>query len=159
MKAYTRIQMLTKLKYAGIKREDLIDIYKLFIHSVAEYCSVVFHTSLTKLQIKKLETIQSTCLKIILGEDYESYENALKITSLKSLFDRRCERMSKFAIRCVKDKFNSQIFPLNENEKNREVFKVNFARTKKYYNSAVPQCQRILNQLMKQKQNLIPNSR
>ena len=159
IKAYTRIQMLTKLKYAGIKREDLIDIYKLFIRSVAEYCSVVFHTSLTKLQIKKLETIQSTCLKIILGEDYESYENALKITSLKSLFDRRCERMSKFAIRCVKDKFNSQIFPLNENEKNREVFKVNFARTKKYYNSAVPQCQRILNQLMKQKPNLIPNSR
>ena len=45
-KAYSRLSMITKLKYAGVPTEDLLTIYILFIHSVAEYCAVVFHTSL-----------------------------------------------------------------------------------------------------------------
>ena len=45
-KAYSRISMLTKLKYVGVKTKDLIDIYVLFIRSVVEYCSVVWHSSL-----------------------------------------------------------------------------------------------------------------
>ena len=32
-KAYARLSLITKLKYAGIQREDLIDVYKLFIRS------------------------------------------------------------------------------------------------------------------------------
>ena len=38
-KGYTRIKMLSKLKYAGMKTEDLINIYILHIRSVTEYCS------------------------------------------------------------------------------------------------------------------------
>ena len=38
IKAYSRIQMLSKLKYAGIDSGDLVDIYKLFIRSICEYC-------------------------------------------------------------------------------------------------------------------------
>ena len=49
-KAYARIGMITKLKYVGVNREDLLDIYKLFIRSVIEYCSVAFHSSLTQEQ-------------------------------------------------------------------------------------------------------------
>ena len=56
-KAFSRIQMLSKLKYAGINQNDLITIYKLFIRSVAEYCSSVYHTSLTQQQVKKIELI------------------------------------------------------------------------------------------------------
>ena len=50
--------MLTKLKYAGVRIEDLLDIYILFIRSVTEYCAVVFHSSLTIEQSNKLEMIQ-----------------------------------------------------------------------------------------------------
>ena len=46
--AYSRLSMITRLKYVGVKIEDLIDIYILFIRSVTEYCSVVFHSRLTK---------------------------------------------------------------------------------------------------------------
>ena len=46
-KAYSRLGMLTKLKYVGVPTEDLLDIYILFIRSVTEYCAVVFHSSLT----------------------------------------------------------------------------------------------------------------
>ena len=58
--AYSRLSLLTKLKYVGVSKEDLLDIYKLFIRSVAEYCSVVFHSTLTQQQSEK---IQKTCLK------------------------------------------------------------------------------------------------
>ena len=49
-RAYSRLGMITKLKYVGVGMEDLLDIYVLFIRSVTEYCAVVFHSSLTLLQ-------------------------------------------------------------------------------------------------------------
>ena len=70
-KAYARLGMITKLKYVGVSRQDLVDIYILFIRSVIEYCSVSFHSSLTQDQTNKLEKIQKICLKVILGENYE----------------------------------------------------------------------------------------
>ena len=54
-KAYSRMSMITKLKYVGVSTDDLLDIYILFIRSVVEYCAVVFHSSLTQQQSGKLE--------------------------------------------------------------------------------------------------------
>ena len=48
VKASSRLQMITKLKYVGVKIEDLIDVYVLYIRSLTEYCSVAFHPSLSK---------------------------------------------------------------------------------------------------------------
>ena len=53
IKAYSRISMITKLKYVGVSIEDLLDIYILYIRSVAEYCSVAFHSSLSQADIVK----------------------------------------------------------------------------------------------------------
>ena len=50
---YSRVQMLSKLKYAGIKREDLLQIYQLFIRSIPAHCSVAFHFSLTQKRSNK----------------------------------------------------------------------------------------------------------
>ena len=61
-KAYTRIGMLTKLKYVGFSIEDLLEIYCLFIRSTAEYCSAVFASSLTLEQEQKLTNIEKTSL-------------------------------------------------------------------------------------------------
>ena len=36
-KSYSRMTMITKLKYVGVKVEDLLDVYKLYIRSIAEY--------------------------------------------------------------------------------------------------------------------------
>ena len=63
-KAYSRLTILTKLKYVGTKTEDLIDIYILYIRSLVEYCSVAFHSSLTQEQDRKLERIQKRLQKI-----------------------------------------------------------------------------------------------
>ena len=57
IKAYSRMSILNKLKYAGIKDTDLLIIYKLFIRSVCEYSNVVFHSSLTQELSLKIEAI------------------------------------------------------------------------------------------------------
>ena len=148
-RAFSRMTMLSRLKYAGILRDDLLLIYKLFIRSTAEYCSVAFHCALTQEQAKKIELIQSTSLKIILGSEYLDYESAMKLCCLDTLFQRRSDRMLKFSTKCTQDKFNKKMFPLNTNSKNKEHYIVNFARTNKYLKSTIPQCQRLLNSAAK----------
>jgi hypothetical protein len=150
--------MLSKLKYAGTSTEDLIDIYVLFIRSCAEYCSVAFHSSLTKNQALDIERIQRTSLRIILGDMYLDYPIALEMTNLKPLFLRREKKCLDFSLKCIKHPKNSRIFPINPNlvqdnmeVRERELFKVNFSRTEAYKKSAVPYCQRILNQHFSEK--------
>ena len=148
IKAYSRMHIINKLKYAGINENDLLTIYKLFVRSVCEYCSVVFSSSLTQDQIDKLEAIQSTALKIILGDKFTDYNSALSYFSMDTLLIRRNKHMEKFAIKCTKDKYNHTLFPRNSNVRGKDVFHVNFARTSQYLKSAVPQCQRLLNTLV-----------
>ena len=59
------------------------------IRSLTEYCSVVWHSRLTVEQTNKLERIQKICLKVILGDSYTRYSEALDMFSLVSLHQRR----------------------------------------------------------------------
>ena len=113
VRAYSRLSMLTKLKYVGVKTEDLIDVYLLYIRSITEYCSVAFHSSLTIEQSNKLERIQKVCLRVILGEMYVSYVGALEMCVLETLFSRRAKRCLNFSHKSVKHQRNSRLFPLN----------------------------------------------
>ena len=83
-------------------------------------------------------------MRLILGDNYVSYEASLEMCGLETLSFRRNKRQLKFALKCVKSDFNKSMFPLNSPNK-KEKFKVNFARTESYFNSAIPQCQRALN--------------
>ena len=129
--------------------EDLIDVYKLFIRSVLEYCSVAFHSSLTVEQTEKLERIQKTCLKVILGDMYISYNIVLEMCNLKTLSSRRHKRCLNFSLKCLKYPQTNKLFPLRptneQNVRDPEVFAVNFAKTSTYKKSTIPFCQRLLN--------------
>ena len=149
-KAYSRLSMITKLKYVGVGVQELLEIYILFIRSITEYCSVAFHSSLTKEDCAKIEKIQKTCLKVILGDMFIDYPSALEMTGLKTLAERRHDRCLSFALKCAKNVQNKVLFPRNETSnqhyiRDKEVFKVNFARTEEYKNSTIPFCQRLLN--------------
>ena len=133
-KAFSRLTMITKLKYVGVSLEDLLDIYILFIRSVTEYCSVAFHSSLTLQQSEKLEKIQKTCLKVILGEMYIDYKSALEMCGLQTLVERRTKRCLDFSLKSIKHPRNSRLFPLNPSTsdhyiRRKEIIHVNFART------------------------------
>ena len=149
MKAYSRLSLITKLKYVGVCEDDLLDIYILFIRSIAEYCSVSFHSSLTQQQSDKLEKIQKTCMKVILGGEYSNYQAALKYFGIQTLADRRLKRCLDFSLRCLKHPKNKRLFPrnpgYNERVRSSDPFTVNFARTDTYQLSAIPFCQKLLN--------------
>ena len=115
---------------------------------------MVFHSSLTQEDVQNLERIQKTSLKVIFGNEYESYESALQKSGLETLHARRETRCLEFAKRCIKHPVHSRLFPLNEFPlsdapsnavRNPEKFSVNFAKTSIYKKSAIPYCQRLLN--------------
>ena len=156
-RAYARVSMLTKLKYAGVSTEELLHNYKQFVRVMLEYCSVVWHSSLSEQQSRSLERCQSVCLRVILGDNFISYEAALEMTGLKTLSDRRQSRCLDYGLKSLKHPQNSRYFPENPNldltmtVRNREQFKVNFGRTKQYQQSAIPYIQRLLNVYFQEK--------
>lgn len=149
LKAYARMSLITKLRYVGVQRNDLLEVYILFIRSLLEYCCVLYHSSLTQEDAQNLERVQKTALKVILGESYEDYSSALNLLGLQTLDSRRESRCLDFAIKCTKHPLNSRFFPLQQAPTNylrqTEKFVVNFARTSTYRDSAIPYCQRLLN--------------
>ena len=155
-KGYSRIRFSTKSKYAGVQIEDLLEMYQIFIRRCTVYCSVAFHSGLTEGESRSLERLQSTCLRVILQDNYISYSAALEMTGLQTLSERREERCLNFSIKCIKHSQNSRFFPLNQNLQNtkdireRGNFHVNFARTEDYRQSTIPYCQRLLNSHFKE---------
>ena len=152
-KAYARMTMITKLKYVGVPVEDLIHIYILYVRSLLEYCAVVWHSSLTVEMSQNLENVQKFCLKVIMGHQYDGYQNALEVCGLSSLSDRREEKCLKFGLKSLLHPTHSKMFPVNphvlsnsESTRNSEHFKVNWARTESYRTSAIPYIQRMLNE-------------
>ena len=144
---------MAKLKYVGVSTEHLIELYCMHIRSLTEYCSTVFHSSLTQNLSKKIEAIQKTCLRVILGVMYVEYTAALEMCGLESLHTRREHRSLKFAIKCITHPTNSELFPLNPSKdthlvRNREHFKVTFCHTEKYKKSTIPTLQCKLNSHM-----------
>ena len=105
--------MLTKLKYVGLDKADLLDIYILYIRSVLEYCSTVWHFTLTAEQSQQIEKVQETSLKINLGDEYSGYENSLRAVGLDSLKTMRENKCLSFGIKCLLHPVHSSMFPLN----------------------------------------------
>ena len=88
-RAHTRMLILRNLYQFDVPVLDLIEIYILYIRSVVEHSAVVWHSSLTKGEQKDLERVQKAALKIILKDNYTSYEEALTATGLTTLTARR----------------------------------------------------------------------
>ena len=111
--AYSRVSLITKLKYAGASTEDLLHTYKLFITSRLEYCGVAFHSTLTKQQEDSLERCQAVCLRAIYQESYISYSAALEMCSLRTMFLRRQDCCLQFSLKSLRHDQNKRMFPAN----------------------------------------------
>ena len=87
---------------------------------------------------------------MILKNDYLSYKDALKLTNLQSLDERRDVIGMKFAKNCLKNGNFSKLFPLNSQGHAMQVrnplkYQINKANTERYKNSSIPYMQRLLN--------------
>ena len=107
-----KIWMIKRLKNLGANQDDLLDVFFKQIRSVAEFAAPVWNSSLTGDQVASIERIQKTVLHIILGEEYKSYNSALKVMGLEKLSNRRRKICSKFAKKSQKhDKFSKWFKP------------------------------------------------
>ena len=101
---------------------DLLDLYEKHVRSILEYAVPVWHSSLKGEGRLKLERVQKSAFHIILGERYQSYTSALKITGTKTLFERRRQLCLKFARKSLKSNKFKSWFKLNtKNPATRQV--------------------------------------
>ena len=115
-----------------------------------EQSCVVWHSSITQEESTDLERVQKVCLKIILKNKYETYEQALETTGLESLSERRAKLCLNFAKKCVENKVTQQMFPLNVSghemeTRPHEKYVVQPARNERLLKSAIPYLQKLLN--------------
>ena len=153
-KAYMRMIILKKLVQFSIPIEELVQIYKLYIRSIVEQYAVVWHSSITNGEKRDLERTQKVALRIIFGNAYTTYTDALEWTGLDTLEVRRSKLCLNFAKKCIKNEKTKSMFPTNESEvntRNHEYFKVTNARTDRLAKSAIPYMQRLLNANLKHK--------
>ena len=146
--AYKRMSILHKLVKFSLPIEDLVNIYILYIRSVLEQSAVVWNSSITKGEQLDIERVQKCALRVILKEDYTSYEDSLEICNLDTLKARRNKLSLSFAIKCTNNENTSDMFPLRDNvanTRNGEKYVVTHASTDRLMNSAIPFMQRLLN--------------
>ena len=96
-KVNNRMQLLRGLKNFGASAEEMVHLWIMFCRSVIEQSCVVWGTSLTQENVNDLERTQKTFSKLVLGEKFKDYENALLLLNLDSLETRRQELCLRFA--------------------------------------------------------------
>ena len=125
-------------------------LFKSQVRGILEYCSTVWHSSLTETDSNDIERVQKAAMRLIMGNRYQGYNEALKHMSLDSLRERREKMALRFIQKSLKHETFSRLFPLNFNDhlmrkRNPEKYSVNIAKTERYRKSAVPFLQRLLN--------------
>ena len=147
-KAFGRMTLLRKLVGFGIPRKDLVLIYILFIRSKLEYCSEVWHSTITQEEIQDLDRVQKCAVRVIMGEDYEGYEEALLSLELEDLSIRRENMCLSFAKKCLSNSLTKAWFPKNPQGvyylRNPETFDIMLAHTERFKQST--NLQRLLNE-------------
>ena len=83
----TRLYFVRQLKKSHVATRELLLFYITCIRSILEYGSPVFHRALPSCLSEDLERLQRRATKIIYPE--LSYANALELSGLLTLYDRR----------------------------------------------------------------------
>ena len=149
-KANKKMRMLHIAAKFTRNRDHLMQIYKTFIRSNLEFSSNVWHSSLTKENRQDLERVQKAALKVILRNDYNDYEEALRLTGLQSLDSRRDMIGLRFVKNSLRNANFSKLFPLKKinhvmSVRNPLKYHINKANTERYKRSTIPYLQRLLN--------------
>ena len=110
----------------------------------------MWHSSLTEENGNDLERIQKTACKIILGDKFKNYEEALQKLDLDNLHDRRTLLCLNFARKSCKNPKTSDMFPRNQKQHNMETrnpedFQVQHANTERLLKSSIIYMQNLMN--------------
>ena len=88
-RALNKLLIIRRLKNLGANEEELVYMYIKQCRSILEFCVPVWHGAKTNNERLEIERVQKGSLHLILGEKYVNYKNALELTNLETLEDRR----------------------------------------------------------------------
>ena len=146
-KGNSRLWFLRRLKILGASRNTLLDIYKLFCRSVLEFGAPVWSGALSARNILEIERVEKNAMRIISGVPGQQYEEFLQDNNEDTLVIRRDKLCLSFAHKCLKnEKFNSWFTESHVTRSGSRYFLETEAKTKRFYNSAIPYLTRLLNQ-------------
>ena len=90
-------------------------------------------------------------MRIIFGNEYVGYKRSLQRLEMDTLEDRRKKLCQNFAQKATKNPKTMNMFPENKkshvmNTRQKEKFKIEFANTQRFKNSAIIYMQNLLNE-------------
>ena len=142
--------LLRKVWSFGSSKEEMVGLWKTFCLSILEQSCAVWSNGLTAENKSDLERTQKTFCKMVLGEKYICYFEALAVLNLQTLEFRRQILTLRFAKQSLADGKLREYFPLRKKQhlmetRNDEKYHVFKAHTERYRNSPILSMQRLLN--------------
>ena len=118
---------------------DKLIIYKVYIRSILEQSSVVWHSSLTRTNKKELERVQKVAVRLI-TQNKNTYEENIEELKLPTLKERRNTLSLNFAKKCLVNEKTENMFRKNKpihkmKLRHREKYSIKKARTERMKNS------------------------
>ena len=101
-RAISKMWLLRRMKVLKLDPHIIFDYYLKEIRVLAEQGVAIWNSGLTKGQDSDLEKIQKVALRIILADDYKSYDLACSYFGVKRLTERRLELCTNFAMKLYK---------------------------------------------------------
>ena len=152
-KANGRKYFILVLKRLGVELRDLTKCYCTFIRPLVEYAVPVWHSGLTVHQSDQLERVQKQTLHILLPD--ASYREALLLTCLQTLEQRRIQLCRNFATGLLGSEFSCWLPPRRRECHQRNLRSNNKlstlpCRTKRFANSPIAFLARLVNEDMSQ---------
>ena len=150
LKAMSRMWLLRRLKVAKLEPEVLMEYFVKEIRPLTEHGVAIWNSGLTKAQVNEIEKIQKVALKIILNENYISYEVACTIMNTQPLKHRRAELCTKFAIKLFKSskskEYFTQVKKVVNTRGDQPIVREYMANTKRCHNAPHNYLARLLNE-------------
>ena len=147
-KSLSKMWLLRRMKGLKMDSHLISDYYLKEIRPLAEQSVAAWNSAITKAQVSQLESIQKAALKIILGPQYKTYDDACKTFNLLSLDQRRQELCVNFATKLYQSKRCEQFFNLPTKlgrTRNENLVIEPTARTKRLYNAPHAYLARLVN--------------
>ena len=145
-----RLRLLHNASKFTRNKQHLKQVYMLQVRCKLEQAAPVWHHSITQSENTSLERVQRAAVRVIMGDSYKNYNDALEVLKMDSLEKRRDKLTLNFAKSSLKLEKMKKLFPLNVNnhgmiKRTYEKYKVIKARTERYKSSTVINIQKMLN--------------
>ena len=134
VKAMGKMWLLRRMKILKLEPEIIFDYYAKEVRPLLEQGVVVWSSGLTKTQRNDLERIQKVALRIIMGDNYTSYDNACSAFSVDKLISRRLQLCTNFAIKLYRSDRRGEYFDPPDSgvdtRQDKQLVRENISRTK-----------------------------